>query len=128
MLELIDALKTEFSVDPHRVYLTGVSMGGFGTWEYVARRPELFAAAAPMAGYSDPRQVERFAKIPFWIFHGGADRTNPVQGSRTMYALLQKAGADVRYTEYPETDHGPSFGKAWAEADLLPWIFSQRRP
>jgi predicted peptidase len=127
VLELIESTMKQYSVDAHRVYLTGVSMGGFGTWEYAARRPELFAAAIPMAGYSDPKQVERFKGIPFWIFHGGADRTNPTQGSRTMYALLQKAGADVRYTEYPDTDHGPSFTKAWAEPELLPWIFSQWR-
>ncbi|MEO7412242.1 MAG: prolyl oligopeptidase family serine peptidase, partial [Opitutaceae bacterium] len=127
VLELIEATLRDYSVDPRRVYLTGISMGGFGTWEYVSRRPELFAAAVPMAGYSDPRQIDRFAKIPFWIFHGGADESNPVQGSRTMYALLQKAAADVRYTEYPNTRHSPTFSKAWTEADLLPWIFSQRR-
>lgn len=127
VLELIGATLRDYSTDRKRVYLTGVSMGGFGTWEYVSRRPELFAAAIPMAGYSDPRQVARFAKIPFWIFHGGADETNPVEGSRTMFALLQKARADVRYTEYPDTRHGDTFKKAWAEADLLPWIFSQRQ-
>lgn len=127
VLELIDSTLAQYSVDARRVYLTGVSMGGFGTWEYAARRPELFAAAAPMAGYSDPRQVGRFSKIPFWIFHGGADETNPVQGSRTMHTLLREAGAEVRYTEYPDTRHGDSFRKAWAEPDLLPWIFSQRR-
>lgn len=127
VLELIEATIKELSVDPKRVYFTGISMGGFGTWEYAARRPELFAAAVPMAGYSDPAQVARFAKIPFWIFHGGADETNPVQGSRTMHTLLKNAGADVRYTEYPETRHGDSFRKAWTETELLPWIFSQRR-
>lgn len=127
VLELIEATLRDYSTDRQRVYLTGVSMGGFGTWEYVSRRPELFAAAAPMAGYSDPKQVDRFVKIPFWIFHGGADETNPVQGSRTMAALLQKAGADVRYTEYPDTRHGDTFKKAWIETELLPWIFSQRR-
>lgn len=127
VLELIETTLRDYSADRKRVYLTGISMGGFGTWEYVARRPELFAAAIPMAGYSDPRQVARFARIPFWIFHGGADETNPVEGSRTLFALLQKAGANVRYTEYPDTRHGDSFKKAWAETELLPWIFSQRQ-
>jgi predicted peptidase len=127
VLELIDATLKDYSVDRSRVYLTGVSMGGFGTWEYTARRPELFAAAAPMAGYSDPSQLRKFAQIPFWIFHGNADQSNPVQGSRHMFALMKEAGMDVRYTEYPDTNHGDTFRKAWAEADLLPWIFSQRR-
>lgn len=127
VLELIDATLQEYSVDRSRVYLTGISMGGFGTWEYVARRPELFAAAIPMAGYSDPSQLARFSKIPFWIFHGNADQSNPVQGSRNMFARLKEAGADVRYTEYPDTNHNDTFRKAWAEPGLLPWIFSQRR-
>lgn len=127
VLELIDALMREYSVDAGRVYLTGVSMGGFGTWEYLARRPELFAAAVPMAGYSDPSQVGRIKHIPLWIFHGGADEVNPVQGSRTMFGLLKPAGADVRYTEYPGVRHSDTFKQAWTEPELLPWIFAQRK-
>lgn len=127
VLELIDATIAQYPVDPRRVYLTGVSMGGFGTWEFVMRRPELFAAAAPMAGYSDQSKVETIKHIPFWIFHGGADESNPVQGSRNMARLLKEAGAEVRYTEYPETRHGASFQKAWAEPELLGWLFSHRK-
>ena len=128
VLELIDALMREYSVDAHCVYLTGISMGGFGTWEYLMRRPELFAAAVPMAGFSDQSKIDRIKHIPIWIFHGGADEANPVQGSRNMYRLLQQAGATVRYTEYPDTGHMDSFKKAWAEPDLRPWIFAQRKP
>lgn len=127
VIELIEATLKDYSTDRNRVYLTGISMGGFGTWEYTARRPDLFAAAVPMAGYSDPAQLQKFAKIPFWIFHGNADQSNPVQGSRNMFALMKEAGMNVRYTEYPDTNHGDTFRKGWAETDLLPWIFSQRR-
>ena len=74
-------------------YLIGLSMGGFGTWEFTARRPDLFAAAVPMAGFSDPRQVNKIRHIPFWIFHGDRDEANPVEGSGTMYQLLKKTGA-----------------------------------
>ena len=128
VLELIDTLLRDYAIDAHRVYLTGISMGGFGTWEYIMRRPELFAAAVPMAGYSDPSKEDRVRSIPIWIFHGSADEYNPVQGSRTMYRLLRAAGANVRYTEYPDTKHGDTFKKAWAEPGLLPWIFAQRKP
>lgn len=128
VLELIDSLLAGGQVDAARVYLTGQSMGGFGTWEFAMRRPELFAAIAPMAGYSDPAKAGRIAGIPCWIFHGDADETNPVQGSRTMYDLLKKAGADVRYTEYPGAGHGESFRRAYQEPGLLPWIFAQRKP
>lgn len=127
VLELIDSLLATQPVDRDRVYLTGQSMGGFGTWEFAMRRPELFAAIVPMAGYSDPSTVARVAHIPCWIFHGGADETNPVQGSRTMYDLLKKAGADVRYTEFPGAGHGESFRRAYEEPALLPWIFAQRK-
>lgn len=127
LLELIDSTLVHHPIDPDRVYLMGVSMGGFGTWEYTSRRPGLFAAAVPMAGFSDPQQVDRIAHIPFWIFHGAADEANPVEGSRTMYRLLQEAGAEVRYTEYPDAEHVPAFHRAFEEAELIPWLFSKRK-
>lgn len=126
-LSLIDHLISTLSIDSNRVYLTGLSMGGFGTWEFTARRPELFAAAVPMAGFSDPRQVDKIKHIPFWIFHGDADQSNPVEGSRIMYQQLKKAGAEVKYTEYEGAGHGPSFKLAYAEPELIPWIFSHRK-
>lgn len=126
-LSLIDHLIDSLKIDPSRVYLIGLSMGGFGTWEFTARRPDLFAAAVPMAGFSDPAQIEKIKHIPFWIFHGDADQSNPVEGSRTMYQLLKKAGSDVKYTEYEGAGHGPSFKLAFAEPNLIPWMFSKRK-
>lgn len=126
-LALIDDTIANYNVDKKRVYITGISMGGFATWEFIMRRPELFAAAVPMAGYSKHSDVDKIAHIPIWIFHGETDRWNPVTGSRISYQLLKDAGADVRYTEYPNTGHMGSFHKAWAEFDLLPWIFSQEK-
>lgn len=127
-LELIEQIIEQYSIDQKRVYLTGLSMGGFGTWEFISRKPELFAAAVPMAGYSDPSQIERIKDIPIWIFHGDIDRWNPVEGSRTMFKLLQEAGAEVHYTEYANVEHTPTFKKAWREElELIPWIFSKRR-
>lgn len=126
-LELVESMLASEPVDRQRVYLTGISMGGFGAWEFAMRRPNLWAALVPMAGYSDQSKVGSVTHIPTWIFHGGADRSNPVQGSRNMYRLLNAAGADVRYTEYPRTGHSPAFGKAWREPDLLPWLFAQQK-
>lgn len=126
--ELIDALKDELSLEPQRVYLTGESMGGFGTWELTTRWPDVFAAGVPMAGFSDPTKVDLILHIPFWVFHGDADTSNPVQGSRNMVAAINDAGGSAIYTEYAGVGHGPTFSKAWTEETELPvWIFSQRQ-
>lgn len=125
--ELVAHTINSQNVDTNRIYLGGISMGGFGTWEYAMHRPNLFAAIIPMAGYSDQSKAASIAGIPCWIFHGGADTVNPTQGSRNMYKLLTDAGANVQYTEYPDTGHGEAFQKAWKEPELLPWIFSQAK-
>tara|TARA_R110002020_G_scaffold396308_4_gene606522 strand:- start:1416 stop:2267 length:852 start_codon:yes stop_codon:yes gene_type:complete len=126
-LELIDKIIDSLNLDPNRIYIIGKSMGGFGTWEFTARRPELFAAAVPLAGYSDPSQVDNIKHIPYWIFHGDQDEYNPVAGSRTMYNLLTKAYADVKYTEYEGANHGQSFEEAFNDPELIPWIFSKTK-
>jgi len=124
-LELIEHLVRIKNIDANRIYLIGLSMGGFGTWEFTARKPNLFAAAVPMAGYSDPSQIENIKHIPYWIFHGEKDKWNPVAGSRNMYSLLKDQKADVRYTEYKNTGHGDAFKKAFKDPELLPWLFSK---
>ena len=126
-LELIEQTIKNNNIDASRVYLIGISMGGFGTWEFTARQPNLFAAAVPMAGYSDPSQIENIKHIPYWIFHGDTDQWNPVEGSRTMYNLLSEKKADVKYTEYEDTNHGEAFQKAFKESELLPWLFSKSK-
>ena len=126
-LELIEKTIEEKNIDANRVYIMGVSMGGFGTWEFIARKPNLFTAAVPMAGYSDPNQLEKIKHIAFWIFHGATDKWNPVEGSRTMYKLLSDSNADVKYTEYLNTGHGEAFKKAFNEDDLIPWLFSKKK-
>ena len=125
-LELIEKMMLELPIDTTRIYITGLSMGGFGTWEFIARKPNLFAAAIPMAGYSDPNQLEKIKNIPIWIFHGNKDKWNPVEGSRNMYALLSESSIDVRYTEY-NLGHGDTFKKAFKEPDFIPWLFSKSK-
>jgi sugar lactone lactonase YvrE/predicted esterase len=126
-LELIEKTIQTHHIDPERVYILGVSMGGFGVWEFTARRPDLFAAAVPMAGYSDASQLEKLKNIPYWIFHGAKDPWNPVEGSRNMHEALSKAGADVTYTEFENLEHGDAFQQAFANPNLISWLFSKRK-
>jgi predicted peptidase len=103
-------------------------MGGFGVWEFTTRWPDVFAVGVPMAGYSDRSQVSRILQVPFWVFHGDADQSNPVAGSRAMVEAINAAGGSAKYTEYPGIDHNGTFNKAWTEElELLPFIYSQRR-
>lgn len=125
-LELIEKIISENNIDSSRIYITGLSMGGFGTWDFIARKPNLFAAAIPMAGYSDANQLEQIKEIPIWIFHGNKDKWNPVEGSRNIYKLLTEINADVKYTEY-NLGHGDTFKKAFKEPELISWMFSKSK-
>ena len=91
-LQLLDALQKEFSIDAARLYITGLSMGGYGTWDGIQRHPELFAAAVPICGGGDPKLAKKIAAIPIWAFHGDQDEAVPVSGSRDMIAALKTAG------------------------------------
>lgn len=124
--ELLDALQDEFSIDADRLYITGVSMGGAGTWDCIMRRPMLFAAAVPVCANNDPSQARRVAHMPIWAFHGGEDKMVPTKASRDIVANLKTAGSAIKYTEYEGVGHGAA-GPAYKEEELFPWLFSQRR-
>lgn len=126
LLQLLDALPKEFSLDPQRMYLTGLSMGGFGTWDLLVRRPQLFAAAVPICGGADNSTAPMIKHIPVWAFHGDADGTVFVGRTRTMVDAMKAAGATTKYTEYPGIGHN-SWDKAYAEPDLFDWLFAQRK-
>jgi len=125
-VQLVKRIQKETAVDPKRVYITGLSMGGMGTFEAVYRYPKLFAAAPVCGGGDAAAYRKKHARIPFWLFHGDADSVVAVEESRRMYARLQALGADVEYTEYPGVNHN-SWDNAYAEPELLPWLFAQRR-
>lgn len=119
-------IKTK-SVDKKRVYITGLSMGGMGTFEAVYRKPSLFAAAVAVCGGADvDAYKKKHAKKPFWIFHGDVDGVVEVKNSRAMNDKLKSLGADVKYTEYVGINHN-SWEKAYEEAELLPWLFTKKR-
>ncbi len=123
-LKVIAQLMNEFNIDPNRLYITGLSMGGFGTWDTITRYPGLFAAAVPIASGCDPNLAPLCVNTPIWAFHGAADTTVPVQEDRNMIAAIIAAGGDPMYTEYPGAGHVQSWNLAYAEPDLLPWLFS----
>jgi predicted peptidase len=126
LLQLLDELPIEFSFDARRIYLTGVSMGGFGTWELLVRRPQLFAAAIPVCGGADNSTAPQIKHVPVWTFHGDADTVVWPQRTRTMVEAMKAAGATIQYTEYPGVGHN-SWDKAYAEPGLFEWLFTQRK-
>jgi len=125
VLEIIATLKNEFSIDNKRIYITGQSMGGFGTYAFIMRNPDMFAAAVPVCGRGDPAKAKYIAKIPIWIFHGDKDPLVSVHHSRDMVEALEKAGGNPRYTEYEGLGHN-SWDKAYATGELWEWLFAQR--
>jgi len=125
-LELLITIQEKFQVDVDRTYVTGISMGGFATWEALIRHPGKFAAAIPVCGGGDTSHANRIRDIPVWAFHGANDSTVPVECSRLMIEMIEKAGGHPRYTEYPAVGHN-SWNKAYAEPELLSWLFSQER-
>lgn len=126
VMELVPALQREFSLDADRLYATGLSMGGYGTWELLNRRPGLFAAAAPICGGVDETKAEILARTPLWIFHGGKDTVVLPLHSRRITEALKKAGGTVRYTEFSEVGHN-SWDPAYSEKELPDWLFAQKK-
>lgn len=125
-LELLDSLEKEFSIDPARRYLTGLSMGGYGSFDACLRRPGYFAAAVPICGGADDSRAKEMVGTSFWIFHGGNDSVVPVGRSRSIYHLLKAAGGNAKYTEYPGIDHN-AWTKAYQEPGLAEWLFAQHK-
>lgn len=114
------------NVNKNRVYITGLSMGGYGTWDAIARFPDLFAAAVPICGGGDPATVDKFVKLPIWCFHGDQDDAVSVERSRQMIEALKAAGGKPKYTEYAGVGHD-SWTATFANPELYNWLFVQER-
>ena len=128
VLALVEQMVRDLPIDAGRIYLVGQSMGAFGVWDLLERRPDLFAAAIPVCGGGDPAQVGRIKDMPIWAFHGDVDTVIPVERTRAMAAALEATGSRVfRYWEYPGADHDPCSERAWTEPRLADWLFSQKR-
>ena len=125
-LELVGALTKEFSIDQKRIYLTGLSMGGFGVWDAMQRRPDLFAAAVTVCSGGDAALAKNIAHIPVWVFHGDKDPVVKPQRSRDMVEALKQAGGTPRYTEYRDTGHN-SWTATYANREVHDWLFAQHK-
>jgi len=123
-LAILDETEKEYKVDKKRVYLTGLSMGGFGTWSMAETFPEKWAAIVPICGGGDPKTAEKIKNIPCWIFHGDADNAVKVDRSRDMKKALETAGGKPIYTEYAGVGHN-SWDKAYATKELYEWLLKQ---
>jgi predicted peptidase len=126
VLQLIPVLEKEYGIDPKRIYLTGLSMGGYGTWDLLARKPDQFAAAVPICGGGDEKTAATIAKVPVWVFHGAKDNAVKVERSRNMIEALKKAGGSPKYTEYTDVAHD-SWVRAYKDAEMMKWLFAQKR-
>lgn len=131
----LDHLLATYPVDPSRVCLTGLSMGGNGSWAWATRSPHRFAAVAPICGWADPVRVwlasgprrEALSRLPIWAFHGAKDNVVPLEGSQAMVAAFERIGNKPRLTIDPEAGHD-SWTAAYANTALYDWFLTQRRP
>jgi predicted peptidase len=123
---LLDDIMASYHVDADRVYLTGLSMGGFGTWDLAMHSPGRFAAIAPICGGGNPVMAFQIKNIPAWVFHGEADPVVPVQRSLEMVEALKKVKADVKLTTYPGVGHD-SWTQTYDNPELYKWFLSHRR-
>lgn len=125
ILATIAATRAELRIDPDRITLTGVSMGGFGAWMLAPRHRDLFAAIAPVCGGGDPADAPDLATLPIWAFHGTADPIVPVRHTLRMVEAVRETGGDPRLTLYPGVAHN-SWDAAYAEPELPAWLLEQR--
>lgn len=123
---LLDGIVEKYKVDQDRIYLTGISMGGFGTWSLAGHSPDRFAAIVPICGGGDPSRTRRIAHIPAWVFHGAKDKTVPLENSQKMVEALKKNDANVKFTIYPEAGHD-SWTEAYNTPELYEWLLKQKR-
>lgn len=124
-LAILAETQKTYKVDSKRIYLTGLSMGGYGTWSLAAALPDKWAAIAPICGGGNPADASKIKHIPCWCFHGDQDGAVKVQKSRDMIKALQDAGASPRYSEYPFVGHN-SWDPAYVTEELYSWLLANK--
>lgn len=127
LIKLIDSLEKSLPIDTQRIYVTGLSMGGYGTWELALRQPKRYAAIAPVCGGTDLSKLDRIKDVPAWVFHGAKDGAVKVERSREAVEALKKLGGKPIYTEYPDVGHD-SWNNAYADLKFYEWLFDQKLP
>ncbi len=125
--QLTDHVAGTLKIDKRRMYITGLSMGGYATWDLLAKHPKLFAAAVPICGGGDPAKAAHMKIVPIWAFHGDQDKTVPLSASQQMVDAVKAAGGDVKLTVYPGVDHN-SWSPTYANPEVYAWLLSHQRP
>jgi predicted peptidase len=134
LYQLLKEVMKRYRVDADRVYITGLSMGGFGTWAFALEHPELFAAALPVCGGGNRHMVRpanqqltaELRRLPFWVFHGARDSVVPLSASEEMVEAVRAVGGTVRFTAYPEAGHD-SWTATYDNPEVYRWLAEQRR-
>ncbi len=123
---LLKEIVANYRVDKDRLYLTGLSMGGFGSWKLATECPTRFAAVAPICGKGDPTKAKLIKDLPIWVFHGAKDPVVPLANSKDMVDALKQCGSDVKFTIYPEAQHD-SWTATYANPELYDWFLQHQR-
>ena len=123
----IDSIQRRYRIDSARIYVTGLSMGGFATWELAERHPERYAAVIPICGGGDTSRAGHLRNLPVWAFHGAKDDVVPLSGSKDMIDAIKAAGGNPRFTIYPQAGHD-SWTETYANDEIYSWLLQQRRP
>ncbi len=123
---LLDEVCEKHRVDEDRIYVTGLSMGGFGTWALASYQPERLAAIVPICGGGERHWVRNFVHLPVWVFHGAKDTAVPLARSEQMVEALKAAGGNVKFTVYPDASHD-SWTETYNNPELYAWLLQQRR-
>ncbi len=125
LINLLDEIESRYDVDTDRVYLTGLSMGGFGTWSLACGYPERFAAIAPICGGGEKYLADRLKDVPVWAFHGAKDEVVPLARSEEMVKAVKENGGDAKLTIYPDAGHN-SWSRTYSNPELYGWFLKHR--
>ena len=126
LINLLDDIVARYKVDTERIYLTGLSMGGYGTWSLASVYPERFAAIAPICGGGKRFMAFRLKDIPIWVFHGGKDKVVPLKESEEMVNAIRNRGGNVKLTIYPDAGHD-SWTETYNNQKLYDWFLEHRK-
>ena len=127
LIQLIDHVIAKLNVDSDRAYVTGLSMGGYGTWRLAATYPDRFAAVVPICGGGNPEKMAKpLSKVPIWAFHGAKDTTVPVSESQKMVDAVRREHGDVQLTVYPDVEHN-SWAPTYDNQEVYDWLLAHRR-
>ena len=125
-MQLLNDMEKKLAVDTSKIYVVGLSMGGFAVWDLICRFPEKFAAAVPICGGGDEAQAKKIIQIPIWAFHGKQDDFVPYSRSENMVAAVNKSGGNAKLTLYPNEKHA-SWNEVFADPELFKWLFAQKK-